>query len=90
MDAMAWLLGLVVLMVAYWLTGTILKLSRQRQLLADILAFSAIILLGLLTFGMISLAGVTNVDPVRVIVVFVGIVVLLRIGHIFSGLGLTK
>ena len=90
MDAMAWLLGLVVVMLAYWLTGAILRLSRQRQLLADFLAFSAIILLGLLSYAVISVVGVAHLDPWRFIIVFLGIIALLRVGRLFSGFGAPK
>ena len=76
--------------VAYWLTGAVLKLSRQRQLLADILAFSAIVLLGLLSYAVISIVGVANLNPSRFLVVFVGIIALLRVARIFTNFGSPK
>jgi hypothetical protein len=90
MDGMAWLLGLIVLMLAYWLTSTILKLSRQRRLFTDLLSLFAIILLGLLSFGILSIVGVNNINPWRFILVFVGIIGLLRVGRIFSGFGASR
>ncbi len=90
MDAVAWLLGLIVVALAYWLTGAILKLSRKRQLLADILSFSAIVLLGLLSYAIIGVVGVTNLNPWRFILVFIGIIVALRFARILSGFGLPR
>jgi hypothetical protein len=90
MDAMAWLLGLVVVMLAYWLTSTILKLSRQRRLLADLISLFAIILLGLLSFGILSITDISNINPWRFILVFVGIIGLLRVARLFSGYGASR
>jgi hypothetical protein len=90
MDAMAWAVSLIVLMLAFWLTSTILKMGRERRLLADVIAGIGIILLGVLSFGILSIAGVNSVNPVRFILVFLSVIAAFRVARVFSGSGLSR